>query len=85
MHERASVQAVVDEAAAVVARNGGASASRLRIRIGGSSGIDPEAFRAQFLLLAAGTVLADAELDLRLDHEVETRHVVLESINLIEE
>jgi hydrogenase nickel incorporation protein HypA/HybF len=63
MHELSIVEALIDQVKQELDRAGQQGrVTRLELSIGRLSGVHPDAIRFAFTLLAAGTVLKDAEL-----------------------
>jgi len=62
MHELSIAQALVEQVEAVAAREHATRVIRIDIVVGSLSGVDPDALRAAFPLVAEGTVAAGAEL-----------------------
>jgi hydrogenase nickel incorporation protein HypA/HybF len=62
MHELSLAMALVEQAAAVLDREGASRAVSLTVRIGAWSGVDAEAFAFAFPAAAEGTPLAGARL-----------------------
>jgi len=61
MHELAICQAILQQAAAVARVHGG-HVKRINLRIGPLAGVEPDALRFTFPLVAAGTVCENAAL-----------------------
>jgi hydrogenase nickel incorporation protein HypA/HybF len=64
MHEMSIAVALVEQASAVVLREGAARASRLRVVVGALSGVEPYALEAAFPVAAEGTPCEGAALDI---------------------
>jgi len=62
MHELSIAQALVEQVEAAAANEHALRVVRVVITVGALSGVDPEALRSLFPLVAEGTVTADAEL-----------------------
>ena len=62
MHEYSIVQALVDRVAAEARSRGASSVSRLSVRIGELSGVDPGLLSTAFLAFRDGTICAGADL-----------------------
>jgi hydrogenase nickel incorporation protein HypA/HybF len=64
MHEYSLIQALVSRVDDEVRKRGAAKVHRLRVRLGELSGVDPALFVTAYETFRAGTVCADAALDL---------------------
>lgn len=64
MHEMAVAQALADQVDAVIEQHGATRAARIRVRIGPLAGVVPELLASAFPLVAAGSRMAHAALDL---------------------
>jgi hydrogenase nickel incorporation protein HypA/HybF len=64
MHELSIAQALVEQVEAVAAKEQASRVARVSIVVGALSGVDPEALRAAFPLVAEGTVAGGAELEI---------------------
>jgi len=62
MHELSIAQALVEQVEAAATKEHAQRVVRVVIAVGALSGVDPEALRSLFPLVAEGTVTADAEL-----------------------
>jgi len=62
MHELSIAQALVEQVEAAATKEHAQRVVRVVITVGALSGVDPEALRSLFPLVAEGTVTADAEL-----------------------
>jgi len=62
MHELSIAQALVEQVEAAATKEHALRVVRVVISVGALSGVDPEALRSLFPLVAEGTVAADAEL-----------------------
>lgn len=62
MHELAVCQGLLDQVTRIAADHRASGVSRILLRIGALSGVEPELLRQAFPLASAGTVAADAEL-----------------------
>ena len=62
MHELSLAQAMVEQVAAVAAREQATTVGRIVVRMGALSGVDREAFEFAFPIVAEDSVAADAEL-----------------------
>jgi hydrogenase nickel incorporation protein HypA/HybF len=69
MHEYSLVRAMVDRVEQEARARNATSISRLAVRIGSMSGVEPELFASAFTLCREG-LLADAELDIRRSEAV---------------
>ena len=63
MHEYSLVQALVGRVEEEVRRREGAKVHRLRVKLGELSGVDRELFATAYDMFRAGTVCAEAALD----------------------
>jgi hydrogenase nickel incorporation protein HypA/HybF len=64
MHEYSLVRAMVDRVEQEARARSATAISRLAVRIGAMSGVEPELFASAFTLCREG-ILAEAELDIR--------------------
>lgn len=64
MHEYSLVRAMVDRVEQEARARSATAVSRLAVRIGSMSGVEPELFASAFTLCREG-ILADAQLDIR--------------------
>lgn len=64
MHEMAICCALIDCVGAELRRAGGGRVASVRMSIGALQGIDPELLVSAFALVAEGTALAEARLDI---------------------
>lgn len=64
MHEYSLVRAMVDRVEQEARARNATAISRLAVRIGAMSGVEPELFASAFTLCQEG-ILAEAELDIR--------------------
>lgn len=62
MHELAVCQALLDQVADVAAGQGASSVSRITVRVGPLSGVEPHLLERAFTVARAGGIAADAEL-----------------------
>lgn len=62
MHELSIAQALIEQVEAAAAKEHALRVVRVVITVGALSGVDPEALRSLFPLVAEGTVTAEAEL-----------------------
>jgi len=62
MHELAICQALVEQVGLLVQRHEADTATRIELRIGPLSGVEPHLLEQAFPIASAGTVAADAEL-----------------------
>ena len=62
MHELAVCQGMLDQVTRIAAEHHATGVSRILLRIGALSGVEPELLHQAFPLASAGTVAADAEL-----------------------
>ncbi len=69
MHEYSLVRAMVDRVEQEARARNATSISRLAVRIGSLSGVEPELFASAFTLCREG-LLAEAELDIRRSEAV---------------
>lgn len=66
MHELSIAQAVVDRAHAISKENGGARVTRIGLRIGAISGVEPEALRFGLDALTKATAFDGVVVDIEL-------------------
>ncbi|MBM4149205.1 MAG: hydrogenase maturation nickel metallochaperone HypA [Lentisphaerae bacterium] len=66
MHELSIAMSLVSELGRIAGEHGGAVVSRVRLRVGTLSGVDPEALRMAFPFAAANTPAAAAALDINI-------------------
>jgi hydrogenase nickel incorporation protein HypA/HybF len=64
MHELSIATALVEQVAAIVAREGGGRAVRIGVSVGALSGVDADALALAFPVAAESTVCAAAALDI---------------------
>ncbi|MGE0823025.1 MAG: hydrogenase maturation nickel metallochaperone HypA [Candidatus Binatia bacterium] len=64
MHETHLIQPIIEGIAAHAEREGAQKVLKVRLRIGELTGIKEESFKATFEILAQGTLLERAELEL---------------------
>ena len=69
MHEYSLVRALVDRVEQEARARNATSISRLSVRIGAMSGVEPELFATAFTLCREG-ILADTQLDIRRSEAV---------------
>ena len=65
MHELAVCQGLLSQVGQVAANNGATSVARIVLRVGALSGVEAPLLERAFELARAGTVAADAELEIR--------------------
>ncbi len=63
MHEMAIAQGILDIVLEAAAGSEAAAVVRIKLQVGEMTGVEPEALTFCFAALAAGTVAADAQLD----------------------
>jgi len=66
MHELSVCQSLLEEVQRIARENGAASVTRIVLKVGPLSGVEPDLLRNAYPLAAAGTVAKDAELDIEL-------------------
>ena len=64
MHETHLIQPIINGISEHVKKEGGGKVSKLRVKIGIYTGIKEESFKETFNVLATGTVLEGAELEM---------------------
>lgn len=64
MHELSVCQSLLEEVQRIARENGAGSVSRIVLKVGPLSGIEPDLLRNAYPLAAAGTVAEDAELEI---------------------
>jgi hydrogenase nickel incorporation protein HypA/HybF len=64
MHETHLIQPIIEGIAAHAEREGAQKVLKVRLRIGELTGVKEESFKATFEILAQGTLLEGAELEL---------------------
>lgn len=64
MHETHLIEPIIQGIAAHAQREGAQKVLKVRLRIGELTGVKEESFKATFAILATGTLLEDAELEL---------------------
>jgi hydrogenase nickel incorporation protein HypA/HybF len=69
MHEYSLVRAMVDRVEVEARSRNATAVSRLAVRIGAMSGVEPELFASAFTLCREG-ILADTQLDIRRSEAV---------------
>ena len=74
MHERALLDDLLREIAAVAAREGAACVTRVEVRLGALSHFTPEHFREHFEDAARGTVAEGASVVATLDGDLGDPH-----------
>jgi hydrogenase nickel incorporation protein HypA/HybF len=62
VHELSVCQGMLDQVARIAAGRSAAAVTRITLRIGPLSGVEPELLRAAFPLARAGTIASQAEL-----------------------
>ena len=88
MHERALMDDLVRKVLAVAEAERASSVSRIRVRLGALSHFTPEHFVEHWVDASRGTIAEGAEVDARLDEDLEgeaAQGVVLESVEVREE
>jgi hydrogenase nickel incorporation protein HypA/HybF len=63
VHEYSLVSALLDRVEQEARARGARSVARVRVRLGGLSGVEPELFATAFEMARAGTICRDAVLD----------------------
>jgi hydrogenase nickel incorporation protein HypA/HybF len=66
MHEYSLVSALLDRVEEEARRHAALSVARVRLRVGGLAGVEPDLLRAAFEMAREGTICAAAELELVL-------------------
>ena len=66
MHELAVCQSLLEEVKRVARENGASSVTRIVLKVGPLSGVEPDLLRNAYPLAAAGTIAEDAELDIEI-------------------
>jgi hydrogenase nickel incorporation protein HypA/HybF len=64
MHELSICQSLIRQVQQVAADNNAQSVTLIRIRVGGLSGVEPPLLKRAFEIACAGTVAAEAELEM---------------------
>lgn len=66
MHELSVCLSLLQEVERIARQNGAGSVARIVIRVGPLSGVEPDLLRNAWPLASAGTIAAEAELDIEL-------------------
>jgi len=66
MHELSVCLSLLEEVERIARQNGAGSVTRIIVKIGPLSGVEPDLLRNAYPLAAAGTVAEDAELDIEI-------------------
>ena len=66
MHELSVCLSLLEEVKRIARQNGAGSVTRIIVKIGPLSGVEPDLLRNAYPLAAAGTVAEDAELDIEI-------------------
>jgi len=66
MHELSVCQSLLAEVQRIARENGAGSVTRIVLKVGPLSGVEPDLLRNAYPLAAAGTVAEDAELEIEL-------------------
>ena len=85
MHERALMDDLLRKVLAVAGEEGADSVARIRVRLGALSHFTPEHFVEHWVDASHGTIAEGAEVDARVDEDLEgeaAQGVVLESVEV---
>jgi hydrogenase nickel incorporation protein HypA/HybF len=66
MHELSVCQSLLEEVKRIARENGAGSVTRIVLKVGPLSGVEPHLLRNAYPLAAAGTVAEEAELEIEL-------------------
>jgi hydrogenase nickel incorporation protein HypA/HybF len=84
MHEATLMKDLMGKITRLAAEQNASRVSAVRVRLGALSHFTEDHFREHFVESSAGTVAADARLEMKCEsdiHDPEAQHVVLESID----